>query len=418
MKIGYACLTLGVRDTIYKKCIMKNVNYERLAELISHNLHSLENTIDYNIKNNIKLFRITSDLIPFGSSQVNNIEWWSEFKDHFEKIGQKISSSKMRVSMHPGQYTVLNSPREDVVERAIADLQYHTRVLEALGVGQECKIILHIGGVYGDKKIAIDRFIENYKKLDRNIKKHLVIENDDKSYTVQDVLYISSQTEIPVVFDNLHHKINHDDSDKSEKYWIDKCRSTWKNEDGDQKIHYSQQDISKRTGSHSQTINSQEFLEFFNLLEREDIDIMLEVKDKNLSAVKCINLISKVNSIRALELEWRKYKYKILESNHNGYLEIRQLLKDKKRYPALEFYLIVEDSLQKETNKGGQLNTAMHIWGYFRNKTTEKEKQSFMKKIDAFEEGKISINTIKNILMKLALKYNEEYILNSYYFTL
>lgn len=416
MKIGYACLTVGVRETNYKTCIMKNVNYERLDELISHNLYSLENTIDYNIKNNIKLFRITSDLIPFGSSKVNDMEWWTEFESQFECIGRKINAGKIRISMHPGQYTVLNSPREEVVERAILDLEYHTRVLEALGCGQENKIILHIGGVYGDKKVAIDRFIKNYKKLDENIKKHLVIENDDKSYTVKDILYISNQVGIPVVFDNLHHEINHEDENKSEYYYIEECKKTWKKQDGDQKIHYSQQDMSKQKGSHSKSINSKQFLEFFSHLKREDIDIMLEVKDKNLSAIKCINLISKAENIKVLELEWKRYKYKILENNHRGYLEIRELLKNKKKYPALEFYCIVEESLDNEEYIGGQLNAAMHIWGYFKNKITEKEKQSFLKKIDLFESGTISINTIKNILMKLAQKYDQEYILDSYYF--
>ena len=417
MKIGYACLTIGVKDTNYKTCVMKNVNHERLAELISHNLYSLENTIDYNIKNSIKLFRITSDLIPFGSSEVNQLEWWNDFKNRFEEIGKKIKKSGMRISMHPGQYTVLNSPKKDVVERAIMDLKYHTKVIESLGCGQESKIILHIGGVYGDKKAAIERFIASYQQLDENIKKHLVIENDDKSYTVEDVLYISSRTKIPVVFDNLHHAINHNDN-KSEKYWIDKCKDTWRIEDGYQKIHYSQQDISKKMGSHSKTINSQEFLNFFEILDREDIDIMLEVKDKNLSAVKCINSIAKEKNIKVLELEWKRYKYKILETNHRGYLEIRELLKDKESYPVLDFYKIIDKSLEQELEKGGQLNAVMHIWGYFKNKVTEKEKQSFKKKIDSFGKDNISIKTIKNILLKLAVKYNEEYILDSYYFSI
>ncbi len=416
MKIGYACLAVGVRDTNYKTCIMKNVNHERLTQLISHNLYSLENMIDYNIKNDIKLFRITSDLIPFGSSSVNDLEWSTIFKDHFKKIGDKIRTSNMRISMHPGQYTVLNSAREDVVERAIADLEYHTRVLENLGVGQEGKIILHIGGVYGDKKSAIKKFIENYEKLDLSIKKHLVIENDDKSYTIEDVLSISEQTDIPVVFDNLHHNINSYDKEKSDNYWIEKCKTTWKEEDGDQKIHYSQQDIEKRKGSHSKTIDSKEFCKFYRDLRRKDIDIMLEVKDKNISAIKCQNLITENQEIKKLEIEWSRYKYKILEQDHKSYLNIRSLLKDKSKYPALEFYSIIEQALNTENNKGSEMNAMKHIWGYFNQKVTEKEKIFFLKKIDDFESGKVPIKSIKNVLFKLALKHNEEYIIDSYYF--
>lgn len=416
MKIGYACLTVGVRDTNYKTCIIKNANHERLTELISHNLCSLENIIDYNSKNDIKLFRITSDLIPFGSNSVNDLDWDIIFKEKFEKIGNKITASKMRISMHLGQYTVLNSPREDVVERAVDDLEYHTRVLESLGVGQDGKIILHIGGVYGDKESAIRKFIEHYEKLDESIKRHLVIENDDKSYTIEDVLSISKQTNIPVVFDNLHHKINSYDKEKSDSYWIDKCSDTWKEEDGDQKIHYSQQDPEKRTGSHSKTINSKEFYKFYEGLKRNDIDIMLEVKDKNISAIKCQNLITDDKAIKKLELEWGRYKYKILENNHKSYLDIRTLLKDKSKYPVLEFYSIIEKSFKTESNMGSQMNAVMHIWGYFKDQTTVKEKSTFMKKMNDFEKGEIILKSLKNTLLKLALKYDEDYIIDSYYF--
>ena len=416
MKIGYACLAVGVKDTNYRTCIMKNATDERLTELISHNLCSLENIIDYNIKNDIKLFRVTSDLIPFGSSSVNTLNWSDMFKEQFKKIAEKIKNNNMRISMHPGQYTVLNSPKEDVVKRAIEDLEYHTKVLENLGVGQDGKIILHIGGVYGDKESAIKKFIETYAGLDKTIKRHLVIENDDKSYTLEDVLSISKQTGIPVVFDNLHHNINSYEKEKSDRYWIEECKSTWKEEDGDQKIHYSQQDKEKRRGSHSKTIDSKEFYEFYKSLKRDDIDIMLEVKDKNLSAIKCINLITKDKNIKKLELEWSKYKYKILENSHKSYLSIRTLLKEKSNYPVLDFYQLIEDALQMESNKGNELNAINHIWGYFKDITTEKERKSFKKKLENFENDKVTLVSIKNILLKLAIKYDQNYLIQSYYF--
>ena len=262
MSIGYACLTLGVPNTQFKTCVLKNATEEKLQELIDLNLASLEKIIDYNIENDIKLFRITSDLIPFGSSPINKVKWWDIFDDRFKIIGQKIINSGMRVSMHPGQYTVLNSPDKGVVARAIEDLKYHTKVLDLLGVDSKNKIILHIGGVYNDKKTAIDRFMSNYKELDQSIKNRLVIENDDKLYNIEDVFNIGIELNIPVVFDNLHNEINPFDSDITEIYWIDKCRRTWGINDGKQKIHYSQQDSSKKPGAHSSTIKINEFMTF------------------------------------------------------------------------------------------------------------------------------------------------------------
>lgn len=292
MSIGYACLTVDVPNTKMKRCVEKNATDQRLAELIQDNLEALNRILDYNITNHIKLFRISSDLIPFGSSPVNKLAWWNLFRHNFDLLKVKIQEHNLRVSMHPGQYTVLNSPNEDVVRRAILDLEYHTRVLHCMGTGTDHKIILHIGGVYGDKREAIERFKKNYQRLSVGVKERLVIENDDKLYNIEEVLSIGEELSIPVVFDHLHHKILDSPTKKSEYDWISDCNSTWSFSDGHQKIHYSQQALDKKPGSHSDTIQVEEFFHFYQGLEREDLDIMLEVKDKNISAVKCINYIT------------------------------------------------------------------------------------------------------------------------------
>jgi len=92
MSIGYARLAVGVQNTGLKNCMIKNANNETLTKLIAHNLNSLENIIDYNIKSNINLFRISSDLIPFGSSPVNKIPWCDIFAEQFQSIGSSSSS--------------------------------------------------------------------------------------------------------------------------------------------------------------------------------------------------------------------------------------------------------------------------------------------------------------------------------------
>lgn len=226
MNIGYACLTIGVPYTNYKSCMLKNANEENLLQLISYNLNSLENVIDYNIKNNIKLFRISSDIIPFGSNPINNIKWWQVFSYKLSNIGKKIKNSGMRVSMHPGQYTVLNSPKEEVAKKAIEDLNYHAKFLESLSMGIDGKIVLHIGGVYNDKNESIKRFIKNYNSLDNLVKQRLVIENDDKSYNINDVLEIAESINVPVVFDNLHNQVNPSNKNGSDYCWINKCKKT------------------------------------------------------------------------------------------------------------------------------------------------------------------------------------------------
>lgn len=415
MSIGYACLTLGVENTNFKSCILKNATHERLMEIVDYNLNSLENIIDYNIKNNIKLFRISSDIVPFASIPNNTFNWSEIFSDKLKRIGDKVKQNNIRLSMHPGQYTVLNSPNSDVVKRAIADLEYHCDFLDSLGLDSTSKIILHIGGEYGNKKEAMDRFVFNFNYLFTSIKDRLIIENDDKIYNIAEVLEISSKIDIPVVFDNLHYQINSCCEEKSMNYWINECKKTWKQKDGVQKIHYSQQEPLKKAGSHSLTIRINEFMDFYNNLESNDIDIMLEVKDKNLSAIKCINSTSN-KKIKFLEDEWSKYKYNVLEKSPENYQKVRELLKDKNGYPYLDFYNIIEKSLIQENEIFKTINGAQHVWGYFKNTANEKEKVNFKATLKKYEQGKTSLKTVKNSLKKLAIKYNQQYLLNSYYF--
>lgn len=413
MSIGYACLTVGVSGTKLRSCTIKNATPDVLSTLIQLNLEALDNILDYNIQNGIKLFRVSSDIIPFGSHPVNTLKWWKKFNDQLKGIGNKALLNGIRISMHPGQYTVLNSPDEAVVERAVTDLKYHAQFLDAMGLGQEHKIILHIGGIYGNKTSAVKRFIQNYHCLDDNIRRRLVIENDDRQFAISDVLSIGEREDIPVVFDNLHHQVNPDNK-RSEIEWIDACRNTWKLSDGPQKLHYSQQDAEKRAGSHSRTLDVNAFLQFYKQIPKQDVDIMVEVKDKNLSAIKCINTIASPK-IKRLEKEWERYKYLVLEHSPKGYLEIRKLLKDKSTYPVLEFYRLIDEALMTTVQPGHAVNAAQHVWGYFKNSSDKNTRLRFEKFIDKVSMGKSTI-PMKRLLWKLAEDQQQDYLLNSLYF--
>ncbi len=414
MRIGYACLTEGIYNTDFKSCTLKSAGRENLLKIIEHNLSTLERIIDYNIKMDINFFRLSSDIIPFGSSPVNSLDWDRIFKEEFQAISKKIKEKDIRISMHPGQYTVLNSPKEDVVKRAIEDLDYHNRFLDALQMDKTSKIILHIGGVYGDKKSAIARFEKTYKLLNEAIKDRLIIENDDRSYNIADVLEIGRRNHIPVVYDNLHNRVLPYDSSKDDSYFIKLAKKTWKNSDGDQKIHYSQSADGKRSGSHSRTIDLEIFDEF--LKDLPQVDIMLEVKDKNISAIKVKNLIDQKKDIKVLEKEWSRYKYNILEHDPNVYKEIRNLLKDKKSYPVIEFYRLIDEALETDPSQGNTINAASHVWGYFKDQATEKEKKRYESYINSFKKGTYSIRAVKKLLLEMAIKYDNKYLLDSYYF--
>lgn len=413
INVGYACLALGVNNTEMKTCRLQGASPERLEALTAHNLSALEIMIRYNAKNGIRLFRISSDLVPFGSHPSVSFDWQDGFASRLSEIGRLINQTSMRVSMHPGQYTVLNSTRADVIARAIDDLIYHERLLSALQTDSLHKIVLHIGGVSGSKRDALARFHTHFSYLDDAVKSRLVLENDDRYFNIADVLETGQALGIPVVFDNLHHTINGCGT-ASPYEWIRLCGDTWHECDGRQKIHYSEQDDTKRAGAHSKTVHVCAFLEFAAPLS--NLDIMLEVKDKNLSAVKCTLCLEGEGHIQEIEKQWRLYKYLVLEKNPPGYQEIRELLKEKSAYPAARFFAIIETSLSMQENKGFAVNAARHVWGYFKTVCTASEKAAFEQLIGGYSAGHFPLSRVKNMLLRLSEKYHIFYLLDSYYF--
>ena len=415
MKIGYACLCVAVEGTQISNCNLKSATPERLLSLVNTNLAALERMIDYNIANEISLYRISSDIVPFGSSIAAALPWDELYQADLSRIADKIQKSNMRVSMHPGQYTVLNSPDSGVVKRAIDDLRYHARFLDALQLDSTHKIILHVGGKYGDTASAISRFASVYRDLDPAITRRLILENDGSIYTISEVLDLCYSIGAPTVYDNLHNTIHPADATKNDAYWISLCRDTWKPIDGAQKTHYSQQDQSKVRGAHSGTIEIDLFLDYCHGLSGEKPDMMVEVKDKNRSAVKCQLCLGLPNQ-RLLETEWGRYKYSVLERSPADYQAIRELLKDKSSKHTILFYQTVERAMKQPENRGRALNALEHVWGYFSDVATPAETMQYVSRRDAYFNGDLPLEKVKKLLYRLSQKYRQDYLLGSYYF--
>lgn len=294
-RIGFACKIVGEPYIKMRSCIFRNANAENLTEISNHNLICLERMVDYCANNQIQLMRIGSDIIPFASHKDVVFNWKSIFASRLIKIGEMIKQNGLRVSMHPGQYTVLNSPHENVVTDSVRDINWHVDFLDVLNVDYSSKIVLHIGGIYGDKTASISRFINNLLQLPENIKKRVVLENDEKNYNIEDIIDICTELNVPAVFDVFHHELlPPKDNKKNILYWMNEAKKTWKSEDGRQKIHYSQQKINGNRGSHSETIDVEQFMKFYKTISHLDLDIMLEVKDKNISALNCMRAISDI----------------------------------------------------------------------------------------------------------------------------
>ena len=289
MKIGYPCINLTLTCKSSRTFRLKNYSEERFIETVDTNLKCLQKILEYNKNNKIFFFRITSDLIPFASHPIMKFEWQDYFKEKFNEIGNFIKEQNMRISMHPGQYTVLNSKSEKVVNTSMKELEYHADVLDLMNLDSTAKIMTHIGGVYGDKNGSKKRFSERYNRLSDNIKKRYVIENDNKSFNLTDCLEIYGEISIPIVFDVYHHECLNSGDIFEEAF--SKFTKTWNEGDGLPIVHYSSQHSIKGRPSHADNIQLDHFKNFINKTKNYNFDLMLEIKDKERSALKLIKIL-------------------------------------------------------------------------------------------------------------------------------
>lgn len=268
---------------------LKNYSESKLIETVKGNLDCLQKILEYNLDHNLYFFRITSDLIPFASHPIMKFDWQDYFKNEFRKIGSFIKKHDMRITMHPGQYTVLNSINNRVFQNSIKDLEYHVEVLDLMGLDKTAKVQIHVGGIYGEREKSLQRYISRYKILQNNIKKRLIIENDDKSYNLKECLRIHDKTQIPIVFDVYHHECLNSGESINQAFEI--FIKTWPPEDGIPIVHYSSEHPLKGKPGHAEHINMNDFKNFLDKTSNFDFDIMLEIKDKEKSALKAFETL-------------------------------------------------------------------------------------------------------------------------------
>jgi len=299
MNLGYACInmTLGSqkprittnRSMIKRTFTERGIDYA--SELGLLNAKDLFTILQWNNENNIKCFRTSSDIFPWGSEYgLKNAPDYKEIKSILQLCGKFADDNGIRITSHPGPFNVLVSPREHVVQNTIKDLELHGKVFDMMGLSRTPynKLNIHCNGVYGDKISAMDRFCKNFEKLSPAVQGRLTIENDDKAsmYSVKDLMYIHERIGIPIVFDYHHHTFN--TGGLSEQEALELAMSTWP-KGITPMVHYSE---SKRLHEGNQKIKEQAHSDYINDLPNlygNKVDVMVEAKAKELSILPYIN---------------------------------------------------------------------------------------------------------------------------------
>ena len=306
MNLGYACInmSMGKKVTTNRTMVKRTLESKGLdyvSELALANASDIIKILEWNRLNGIYFFRLSSGIIPWGDSiDLTQLKDYKQIKNELKKAGDYAKFWNIRITSHPGPFNVLVSPNESVVEKTIADLELHGKVFDMMGLSKTPynKINIHCNGVYGDKKAAMDRFCDNFKRLSNSVQKRLTIENDDKGsmYSVKDLMYIHKKIGIPIVFDYHHHTFC--TGDLSEEQALKLAVSTWP-KDIVPVVHYSESkalhenNIKEKPQAHSDYINS--LPNTYGL----DVDIMVEAKAKELAILPYLkkNINEKVRTI-------------------------------------------------------------------------------------------------------------------------
>ena len=286
VRLGYVALSKALDDVTtsstitYTNYINKNYNTSKLLEITKNNLDSLYEIIKYNVKNNFHFYRLTSKLVPLATHDKVDFDYITPFLDEYKKIGKLINDNNIRVDTHPDQYAVLNSIDSKIVKNTVEILEYHYKIMDAIGIKDKI-IILHVGSSACGKKASITRFINNFNKLPDHIKKCIAVENDDKVYNIKDVLELCHKINVPMVLDYHHFICNNEKEDIND--YLKEIIDTWNGKLP--KMHFSspKSKLKKEFRSHSDYINKECFIKFINILKKldKDIDIMLEAKAKD-----------------------------------------------------------------------------------------------------------------------------------------
>ena len=293
MGLGYACINLTLaknnpkittnRSMVKKTFLNKGAIYA--GELALQNVKDIIKILEWNLKNNIFLFRISSDIFPWASHyNISNLPQYNEIKDKLLEAGNFAKKNNIRITAHPGPFNVLVSPNENVIKNTFIDLKMHGELFDMMKLEKSVynKINIHCNGVYGDKKSAMERFCTNYKKLPTSIQSRLTVENDDKEtmYSVKDLMFIHEKIGIPIVFDYHHHKFC--TGGLSEKEALKLAISTWP-KNIKPVVHYSE---SKSVHEKNNKIKLQAHSDYIHNIPNTygyDLDIMVEAKAKELA---------------------------------------------------------------------------------------------------------------------------------------
>lgn len=266
----------------------------------------LDEIFDYLVKHDIRMYRMSSDLAPY-ATHPDLPQFHAMVQDSasdLAAIGKKARNLNLRLSFHPSQFIVLNSPDPNLIRKSIWDLQSQAEMLDLMELGPEAVLVVHVGGVYDDKLAARQRWMDTWATLPEPVRRRLVLENDDLRFSCADVLHIHDHTGVRLIFDHQHFWcLNPENLDMRDT--VQRMIASWPS-GVRPKVHFSSPRTelrqitrkSRKTGKnevvnmapvwtgHADFVNPFEFVTFMRVAEGFEFDVMLEAKSKDLALIR------------------------------------------------------------------------------------------------------------------------------------
>ncbi|WP_019913705.1 UV DNA damage repair endonuclease UvsE [Paenibacillus sp. HW567] len=301
VRFGYVAMSTVIPDcspsktmtmASFKKLDDREAGLRRLAAISRTNLHNTLRLLKHNVGSDIKVYRLTSKLIPL-ATHPDLLDWnpFAELAGEFAEVGDYVKKHGLRVSFHPDHFTVLSTPRPEVLVNSVRDLQHHVDMLKAMGLPATAKSNIHIGGAYGDKPVAAARFCEHFTLLKPELQERLTLENDDKTFNASETLEVSRRLGLPMVLD-IHHQWVNNEGELPWELWPE-IQKTWQSplavkdvlpgESLPPKIHVSSPRSPSDPRSHADGVEPVPLLAFLKRIAADTpaVDVMIEAKAKD-----------------------------------------------------------------------------------------------------------------------------------------
>jgi len=202
-RLGFACKIAGAQIKT------SDMRRPQNGPHLKYSCEMMMDVLRYMEQNNLRIYRMPSEFCPYPTHpDYPELNWKKQFKEakgELDALRDHLKEYPVRLSFHPSQFVLLSSPNQEITRRSVHELRWQAEMLDRLECPEEARVLIHLGGVYGEREKTKQRIIRNIQKLPKVVKNRLALENDDVSWGARDTLDVCRETQTPMIFDFHHH---------------------------------------------------------------------------------------------------------------------------------------------------------------------------------------------------------------------